>query len=186
MPASKANTTPIITGRLKGRKLVLPASEAVRPTRLRLRQAAFNMLASRLEFGGLRVADIGAGSGAWGLEALSRGAAHVWLIDTDTHAAATNVKALGLAADDVTLVKADAAHWAPPTPCDVVLADPPYANTALVPQVLAQAARWGTVGSWWLIETAAATGVTWPASFTNTKTTVSGVTALHIACYQGV
>jgi 16S rRNA (guanine966-N2)-methyltransferase len=177
--------TPIITGRFKGRQLVLPSSAEVRPTRLRLRQSAFNMLESRLDFNGLVVADICCGSGAWGLEALSRGAAHVYGIDTDLRPITTNTTMLGVTSQEITLVKADAAQWAPPQLCQLVMADPPYPNTTLMPQVLAQAARWGTLGSWWLIETASTTAIDWPRSFVVEKTATSGTTTLHLAQFQG-
>ena len=74
----------IIAGQWRGRKLVAPKGEATRPTADRTRETLFNMLASRLgSFAGLRVADLFAGSGALGLEAASRGADEVCLLERD-------------------------------------------------------------------------------------------------------
>lgn len=142
--------TRIITGSLKGRALELPGYTTVRPTRERVRQALFNMLASRMEFAGATVLDLFCGSGAWGLEALSRGAAKVLLVDNDLRAAERNVKALALESG-VELVAADVAAWAPPAPADVVMLDPPYGK-GLVEAVTARAEKFGAEGSWWAIE----------------------------------
>src|SRR5918993_1010186 len=79
----------IIAGEWRGRKLVAPAGRDTRPTADRTRETLFSMLASRLgSFEDLRVADLFAGSGALGLEALSRGAAHATFVETDSNAAA--------------------------------------------------------------------------------------------------
>ena len=87
----------IVAGVAGGRRLAVPPS--ARPTTDRVREALFNVLAARLDLDGLRVLDLFAGSGALGLEALSRGADSVLLVDSDRRAAeviARNVKALGL------------------------------------------------------------------------------------------
>src|SRR5690606_23542151 len=124
--ALAAPTARIITGKLKGKTIALPDSGAVRPTRERVRMAVINMLGSRLDWDGLAVADLCCGSGAWGLEAWSRGAKNVWLVDTDIRAARRNVQALGLSeADGVHVAEANAMLWTPPAPLDVVMADPP-------------------------------------------------------------
>jgi tRNA1(Val) A37 N6-methylase TrmN6 len=74
----------IVAGEWRGRKLVAPKGEATRPTADRARETLFNMLNSRLgSFEDLRIADLFAGSGALGLEALSRGAAHVLFVEQD-------------------------------------------------------------------------------------------------------
>src|SRR3954463_12948610 len=89
----------IIAGRWRGRPLLAPTGQATRPTADRAREALFSMLASRLgSFEGLRVADLFAGSGALGLEALSRGAAHCTFVETDRaalDAIRRNIAALG-------------------------------------------------------------------------------------------
>ena len=87
----------IVAGAAGGRRLAVPSS--ARPTTDRVREALFNTLAARLDFDGIRVLDLYAGSGALGLEALSRGAASVLLVDNDRRAAdviARNITTVGL------------------------------------------------------------------------------------------
>ena len=108
----------------------MPA-KGTRPTSERAREALFNSLRSLLDVEGARVLDLFAGSGAVGLEALSRGAAAVTLVESDRAAAAVlrrNVGAVGLPGATV-LARPAAAMLAgePPAPFDLVFADPPYA-----------------------------------------------------------
>jgi 16S rRNA (guanine966-N2)-methyltransferase len=122
----------IIAGEWRGRPLAAPSGRQTRPTSDRAREGLFSMLQSRLgSFDGLRVADLFAGTGALGLEALSRGAAHCLFIDNDPQAIAAirrNVEALG-AAKRVEIRAQQAEHAAPPRqPCDLVLLDPPYGS----------------------------------------------------------
>lgn len=142
----------VIAGRLKSRKLILPVSESVRPTKNRVRQAAFNLLTARVEWEDLRVADLCCGSGAWGLEAVSRGAAEVWMVDMDVRCAQANARALDVLGA-VHCVGADVRDWAPPRALDVVLADPPY-GSGLAQELLGRAAQFGGAGCWWCVETA--------------------------------
>jgi 16S rRNA (guanine966-N2)-methyltransferase len=118
----------IIAGAWRGRKLAAPEGLATRPTADRVREALFSMLQSRLgSFEGLRIADIFAGSGALGLEALSRGAAQCTFVERDPAAIAAlrkNIAALGADAD-IRTTAAEALRAAP-APCDVVFMDPPY------------------------------------------------------------
>ncbi|MCB1289970.1 16S rRNA (guanine(966)-N(2))-methyltransferase RsmD [Mycolicibacterium sp.] len=120
--------TRIVAGAAGGRRLAVPSS--ARPTTDRVREALFNVLAARFDFDGLRVLDLYAGSGALGLEALSRGAASVLLIDSDRRAVEVitrNVATVGLPGARVRrgAVAAVLAAGAP-EPFDVVFADPPY------------------------------------------------------------
>src|SRR5918996_2883423 len=90
----------VIAGRLKGRRLKAPAWEGLRPTSDKLRETLFNILAPRID--GARVLDGFAGTGAVGIEALSRGAAHVTFIEADRRAVALiedNLAACGGGAD---------------------------------------------------------------------------------------
>lgn len=116
----------IIAGRWRGRPLAVPAGRATRPTSDRAREGLFSMLASRLgTFEGLRVADLFAGSGALGLEALSRGAAHCLFVEQDRaalDALRANIAALGAEAT----VRAGAVEGAVVGPVDLLLLDPPY------------------------------------------------------------
>jgi len=120
----------IIAGDWRGRPLVAPAGQATRPTSDRAREGLFSMLASRIgSFEGLRIADLFAGSGALGLEALSRGAADCLFVDSDSQAVAAirkNCDTLGAGARaDIRQQKVEYAN-PPPHPCDLVFLDPPY------------------------------------------------------------
>ncbi|MFD9792465.1 16S rRNA (guanine(966)-N(2))-methyltransferase RsmD [Streptomyces sp. NPDC059070] len=127
--------TRVIAGRAGGRRLAVPPGNGTRPTSDRAREGLFSTweaLLGTLE--GIRVADLYAGSGAVGLEALSRGAAHALLVEADARAVKTvrdNVRVLGLPGAEVRNGKAEqiAAGPAPETPFDVVFLDPPYAVT---------------------------------------------------------
>lgn len=125
----------IIGGRWRGRRLK-PASGGVRPTTDRVREALFNLLAGEIEDAG--VADLCCGSGALGLEALSRGAAHVDFVDVAPGSLAVvrdNLEVCGAEAATWRLHRADAARWLARRLDSgdgalVVLADPPYGGAA--------------------------------------------------------
>lgn len=119
----------IIAGEWRGRPLVAPAGMDTRPTAGRVRETLFSMLLSRLgTFEGLRVADLFAGSGALGLEALSRGAAFATFVERDAKAiAAIRVNAAKLNVQARTQILGGSALALPRSePFDLVLADPPY------------------------------------------------------------
>ena len=142
----------IIAGIWRGRTLVAPPGGTTRPTGDRTREALFSMLTSRLGgFEGLRVADLFAGTGALGLEALSRGAAHCTFVEQDRaalDALATNVAKLGANAE---IVARSAARFAG-GPFDLVLVDPPY-GSGLGGQALTSIGL--APGGWASLETAA-------------------------------
>ena len=147
----------IIAGEWRGRRLVAPAGQLTRPTADRTRETLFSMLASRLgSFDGLRVADLYAGSGALGLEALSRGAAHATLVENDRAALKAidaNIAALGAAAR-ISMRAMSAAALPAVEPFDLIFADPPYdagSGTAVVAEVAR--AGWLAKGGWVAIET---------------------------------
>ena len=124
----------MIAGLAKGRRLTAPAGLDVRPTGDRVREAMFSMLEAHLgDLEGMRVADLACGSGALGIEALSRGAASCVFVDVaprSRRAARANLAAGGLGAADATFVRDDLVRWAGRRhdgPLDLVLADPPYA-----------------------------------------------------------
>lgn len=124
--------TRIVAGAAGGRRLSVPPGNRTRPTSDRVREALFSSLEATLGgLGGLRVLDLYAGSGALGLEALSRGAAHCLLVESDARAAAViraNVKAVGVPGAVVAASPVERLLAAPPdAPYDLVLADPPYA-----------------------------------------------------------
>ncbi|MFE6551864.1 16S rRNA (guanine(966)-N(2))-methyltransferase RsmD [Streptomyces sp. NPDC057746] len=126
--------TRVIAGRAGGRRLAVPPGNGTRPTSDRAREGLFSTWQSLLggPLGGERVLDLYAGSGAVGLEALSRGAGHSLLVEADARAVRTvreNVKALGLPGAEVRAGKAEQIiHTpAPAQPYDIVFLDPPYA-----------------------------------------------------------
>ena len=148
----------IVAGAWRGRPLAAPRGDATRPTADRTREALFSMLASRLgSFDGLAVADLFAGSGALGLEALSRGAASCLFIEQDRaalEALRANVAKLGAAGADVRAQSVLALGPAR-APLDLILMDPPY-GTGAGGVALDRLARlgWTGPGSWISIETA--------------------------------
>jgi len=124
----------IIAGEWKRRQLRAPAGEATRPTADRTRETLFSMLVSRLgSFEGLSVADLFAGSGALGLEALSRGAAHCLFVEQD--AAAVRAIRQNIAAfraqSQCDVVAGSVMSLGPAkAPTDLILLDPPYGTGA--------------------------------------------------------
>src|ERR1700709_1624309 len=122
----------IIAGQWRGRAIVAPKGDATRPTADRRREALFSMRFSRVgSFEDLAVADLFAGSGALGLEALSRGAATCVFVEKDraaVDALKANIAKLGAKAD----VRAQSVLALPPAtkPYDLILMDPPYGTGA--------------------------------------------------------
>lgn len=136
----------IVAGAWRGRRLVAPPGTDTRPTADRVRQALFDILlhaawGGREVVEGARVLDAFAGTGALGLEALSRGAAHATFMETDRAALAAlraNIEAFG-AADRATVLPLDATR--PPTgePFSLIFLDPPYGRGLAVAAVAALA-----------------------------------------------
>lgn len=140
----------VIAGAWRGRRLVAPAGATTRPTADRARQTVFDVLwhapwAGRAAIEGVQVLDAFAGSGAMGIEALSRGAAAATFLETDATALAAiraNLRACRAEARGRVL-RADATAPPPaPAPCGLVLLDPPYGQ-GLVPRALAALAAAG-------------------------------------------
>lgn len=148
----------VIAGEWRGRKLNAPKGDATRPTADRTRETLFSMLVSRLgSFDGLHVADLFAGSGALGIEALSRGAEHCLFAEQDRAALdvlRANLAALG--ATDRAEVRAASvlSLGTAPQPYDVILMDPPY-GTGAGAVALDKLARlgWTDTASWICVET---------------------------------
>jgi 16S rRNA (guanine966-N2)-methyltransferase len=147
----------IIAGEWRGRKLVAPAGRETRPTADRTRETLFSMLASRLgSFDGLRVADLYAGSGALGLEALSRGAAHATFVENERaaiKAIEANIAALK-AGEKIAVRGTSAAALPAGQSFDLIFADPPYlpGSGSAVADAVAKAG-WLATGGWMAIET---------------------------------
>jgi 16S rRNA (guanine966-N2)-methyltransferase len=148
----------IIAGQWRGRPLVAPSGDTTRPTADRTREALFSMLASRLgSFDGLSVADLFAGSGALGLEALSRGAATCLFVEQDRtalDALRANIAKLGASGTEVRASSALALGPAR-APVDLMMMDPPY-RTGAGAVALDKLTRLGWIGpaTWVSIETA--------------------------------
>jgi len=150
----------LIAGEWRRRQLRTPAGDTTRPSADRTRETLFSMLASRLgTFEGLRVADLFAGSGALGLEALSRGAAHCLFVEQDAEAIRairTNISTLH--AESRCEVRAASVLTLGParTPLDLLLLDPPY-GTGAGSVALDRLTRLGWIGpaSWVALEVSA-------------------------------
>jgi len=172
----------VIAGQWRGRPLAAPLGEATRPTADRTREALFSMLTSRLgSFDGLAVADLFAGSGALGIEALSRGAATCLFVEQDRaalDALKANLAKLGVRGD----VRATSvmALGPAPAPLDVMMLDPPYGSGA-GEVALDKLARLGWIGpaTWVSIETAKPEEVT-VAGFAIDSTRVHGKARLTL------
>jgi 16S rRNA (guanine966-N2)-methyltransferase len=144
----------VVAGRLRGRALKGPQSQAIRPTADRLREALFNILVHAYgdPIDGARVLDLFAGTGALGIEALSRGAAFALFVDDGVEARAllrANVEALGLGGSSK-IFRRDATRLGPAHPVEpfsLVFADPPYGK-GLAEQALISARD----GGWLLPE----------------------------------
>lgn len=121
----------IVGGELRGRILASPKSSAIRPTTDRTRESLFNILASRIEFAGLRVIDLFAGTGALGFEAVSRGAAFVLFVEDSVEGRGllrANIETLGLTGR-ARIFRRDATRLGPVGTMesfDLAFADPPY------------------------------------------------------------
>lgn len=118
----------VVAGVARGRRLVAPQGQSTRPTSDRVREATFNALGSLGAVEDAEVVDLFAGSGAMGIEALSRGAAAVTFVDDDPKAVAAirdNLDGTGL---EGTVVRDDVVRWLQRAsrPFDLALLDPPY------------------------------------------------------------
>lgn len=154
----------IVGGRHRGRRLESPANPAIRPTSDRARESLFNILEhGKFAAGGLssvrgaRVLDAFCGTGALGLEALSRGAAHATFLDSDAAAldlARRNAAALS-ESEHATFLRADATRPPPPRePCTLILLDPPYAQDFAESAVSALVRNgWAAAGAILVVET---------------------------------
>lgn len=178
--------TRIVSGRWGGRRLKTVSGGGTRPTADRVREAMFSSLQSELGgFDGARVLDLFAGTGALGLEALSRGAAHADLVESDGRAArviASNVRILG--ADGAHLHRTTAERFVgdlPPEPYDLVLLDPPYAtSTDDVGRLLSTLAAGGGLDPDGIVvvERPHRTPFAWPDELTGLKDKAYGETHL--------
>jgi 16S rRNA (guanine966-N2)-methyltransferase len=183
----------IVGGRLRGRALAAPKSQAIRPTADRLREALFNILVHAYgdPVTGARVLDLFAGTGALGLEALSRGAAFALFIDDAAEARALlreNVAALGLGG--VTRVfRRDACKLGPAHPIEpfsLAFLDPPYGRgLAEAALASARAGGWLTPAALIVVEEAASAAFAAPEGFDELERRRYDDTALIVLRHRG-
>jgi 16S rRNA (guanine966-N2)-methyltransferase len=183
-----ALVTRIIGGVAGGRRIAVPP-RGTRPTTDRVRESLFNILVARRDLADVSVLDLYAGSGALGLEALSRGAASALFVESDRRAAAVlarNIETLGLAG--ATLYRGPVAAVlvaGTAGPVDIVLADPPYDVEAKeIEAVLAAltAHGWAAAGTVVVIERASSSAsLNWPAGWHPWQQRVYGDTRLELA-----
>ncbi|MFI5507319.1 16S rRNA (guanine(966)-N(2))-methyltransferase RsmD [Mycobacterium sp. NPDC051804] len=180
--------TRIIAGTLGGRRIAVPRS-GTRPTTDRVRESLFNLLTARVELSGLSVLDLYAGSGALGLEAMSRGAESAVFVESDQRAAAVidkNIATLGVKNASVrrgtvaTVLASGAAQ-----PVDLVLADPPYTvDVGELDSVLSALTRggWTTTGTVAVVERpTSGRALTWPDGWDVWPSRTYGDTRLELA-----
>lgn len=171
-------TSRILTGCYKGQKLQLPEDEKVRPSKALVVKSGLDMLASRGGFHEKQVIDLFCGSGQWGIEALSRGAAHVTFVDQTISHAAKNAEKLNIPSEKVRFLRKNLADPIDLPAADILFADPPY-QTDLIKAILNQL-QWGNPGSLWLLETAGDATLEVPPPFTLIKHTRYGNSALWL------
>jgi 16S rRNA (guanine966-N2)-methyltransferase len=180
----------IVAGRFRGAQIEAPKGLATRPTSDRVRQALFNVLehgAPAFDFDGARVLDLFAGSGALGLEALSRGARYCVFIEESTEARASirrNVEKLGLTGA-TKIWRRDATKLGEVgtlAPFDLVFCDPPYGKGLGEPAIKAAVeGGWVKPGAIAVLEERADLVIAWPAPFMEIDRRRYGDTAIAIA-----
>jgi 16S rRNA (guanine966-N2)-methyltransferase len=182
-----ANTLRIIGGDWRGRRIRFSGRGGIRPTPDRVRETLFNWLMAQVP--GSRCLDLFAGSGALGLEALSRGAAHATFVERDRGNADHLREIIGLLAPGrATVVEADAMAWlaTAPQPFDIVFLDPPFADGVLAEAMRRLDARgWLAPGACVYLESPARAGKPEvPAGWMLHRTGRAGAVGYHLARRQ--
>lgn len=183
--------TRIVAGSAGGRRLQVPPA-GTRPTSDRVREAVFSALFTRLDFDGINALDLYAGSGALGLEALSRGAEHVLLVESDARAVAVvkrNVAEVGLPGAVVRQGSVAAVlAGSPGRAYDLVLSDPPYAVADDAVSADLRALRdggWLADGALVVVERSSRSpDTTWPAGFEVVRVRKYGETKIELATFE--
>ena len=180
---ASARTLRIIGGVWRGRRLRFPPSPEIRPTPDRVRETLFNWLAARVP--GARCLDLFAGSGALGLEALSRGAAHATFVERDPAAASEICARLAQwGAHAASVEQTDARGFLarpPAAPFDIVFLDPPFAST-LLDETAARLEQggWLADGALIYVESPADATPRLPAAWTPLKAKRAGEVGYHL------
>ncbi|WP_417309740.1 16S rRNA (guanine(966)-N(2))-methyltransferase RsmD [Devosia sp.] len=178
----------IVAGKFRGKTLLSPSDDSIRPTADRVRESLFNILASRLSprFDGLKVADLFAGTGALGLEALSRGAASCIFVETGAEARGLirdHIQDFGIAGI-AKLLRRDATTMGPVGnmgPLDLVFLDPPYGR-GLGEQALdsLRAGGWLKPETLMVLEESAEVELALPEGFVLEDRREYGAAAIHL------
>jgi 16S rRNA (guanine966-N2)-methyltransferase len=181
-------TLRIIGGEWRGRRIRFPGEGGIRPTPDRVRETLFNWLMAKVA--GSRCLDLFAGSGALGLEALSRGAAHATFVERDRrNVAGLREIASRLAPERSRVIEADALAWlgGPSQPFDIVFLDPPFADGLLADAMrLLDARGWLAADAFIYLEMPAKAGApALPAGWTMHRTGRAGAVGYHLARRQG-
>ena len=181
----------IVAGKFRGKQLNSPSDDSIRPTADRVRESMFNILASRIGpvFDGVRVLDLFAGTGALGLEALSRGASHVTFVDMGAESRGLirdHIEAFG-AGGITKLLRRDATDLGTPGTFgqfDLVFLDPPYGQ-GLGEKALASLAAHGWLAPEAAIvfEESAAAEIALPAGYTLDDRREYGAAAIHFLSF---
>ncbi len=185
----------IVAGKFRGRALATPDHDGLRPTSDRVRESVFNILAHGIpdfSLDGARVIDLFAGTGALGLEAISRGAAYCLFVEDSAEARALirrNVEALGLTGE-TRIFRRDACDLGPASKNDgysLAFLDPPYGK-GLGEKALAglAAGSWLAPGAICVLEERAAANVALPPHFTLLDTRTYGDTDVRILKYKSM
>ena len=178
----------IIAGKFRGKQLIAPSDDAIRPTADRVRESIFDILSSRLgaSFDGLRVLDLFAGTGAMGLEALSRGASGVVFVETGAEARGLirdHIDAFG-AGGVAKLLRRDATALGPSGTIgafDLVFLDPPYSqHLGEKALVSARDGGWIAPDATIILEDSRDAAVDLPPGFVLDDRRVYGAAAVHI------
>jgi len=181
--AVRSRVLRIIGGRWRGRRLRFPPRAEIRPTPDRVRETLFNWLALRVP--GARCLDLFAGSGALGLEALSRGAAHVTFVERDAVAARElRARLVEWQASGARVEHSDALHFLAgrALPFDIVFLDPPFAST-LLPEAgrLLEEHSWLSAGALIYVESDAHAGLPpLPQTWEIAKSRQAGAVGYHL------
>ena len=181
----------IVAGKFRGKQLTSPSDDSIRPTSDRARESMFNILGSRMGpvLVGKRVLDLFAGTGALGLEALSRGAEHVTFVETGAEGRGLirdHIQAFGVAGITKLLRRDATALGAPGTfgQFDLIFLDPPY-NQGLGEKALAELAAngWIAPGATIVWEEAAGAEVVIPSGFELEDTREYGAAAVRFLSF---
>ncbi len=174
----------IIGGRFRGKRLLEPTGRSVRPTSDRVRESLFNILDHRGLVKGARFLDLFCGTGAVGLEAYSRGAAEIWLMDQEPSLAASNISAFDNPSNIHLHHQRALARHPPRSKFDIAFLDPPYGQALIEPALQSLIKGWVSSASWIVAELSSKDAFEIPDGFFLRDTRRYGVTTLMFLGYE--